>query len=388
MNMKRTMRWGFATLVALASVGLLAAPSLAAETIKIGFFAPITGPAAADGASAKNAVELAAKEVNDAGGIKGRKVELVVYDDRLNPQEAVAVANKLIEKDQVAGVVSGSYSGPTRVTAPIFAKAGIPMVAGYAVHPDVTKAGESNFRNGLLGTVEGAAAAELSVKALKAKRIAILSMDNDYGRELGNGFKQRAERLGATIVSYQSYKFPGEREFRPFLTRVKQDNPDLLFACGYYNEGALITRQSKELGLTAQIVGTEGMDSPKFLELAGPAVEGVIIVTTLNRDDPRPHVQAFLKSYRQASGIDADMVGASSYDAFKLLAGAIEKAGTDPKAIVKALAEGQNYDTLTGPVRRFVKGEPIKPVQVQVAREGKFRYHSVIDNPEVITPPQ
>jgi branched-chain amino acid transport system substrate-binding protein len=372
----------------MAIAGLLALPAFAAETIKIGFFAPITGPAAADGASARHAVELAAKEINDAGGIKGRKIELVIYDDRLNPQEAVAVANKLIEKDRVVGVVSGSYSGPTRVTAPIFAKAGIPMVAGYAVHPDVTKAGDSNFRNGLLGLVEGAAAAELAVKSFKAKRIAILSMDNDYGRELGAGFKQRAEKLGATIVSSQSYKFPGEREFRPFLTRVKEANPDLLFACGYYNEGALVTRQAKELGLNVQIVGTEGMDSPKFLELAGPAAEGLVIVTTLNRDDPRPQVQSFLKAYRQAHNIDADMVGASSYDALKILAAAIEKVGTDPKAITKFIAESPGFDTLTGPVRRFVKGEPIKPVQVQVVREGKFRYHSVIDNPEVITPPQ
>ena len=373
--------------LACAAAIALAGPAAGAESIKIGFFAPITGPAAADGASATHAVELAVKEVNAAGGIKGRQIELVVYDDRLNPQETVAVANKLIEKDQVVGVVSGSYSGPTRVAAPIFAKAGIPMVAGYAVHPDVTKAGESNFRNGLLGMVEGAAGAELAVKTLKAKRIAILSMDNDYGRELGSGFKARAEKLGATILSYQSYKFPGEREFRPFLTRIEEQNPDVIFASGYYNEGALLVRQAKELGLTAQIVGTEGMDSPKFIELAGPAAEGVIIVTTLNRDDPRPHVQQFLKAYRQAHNVDADMVGASAYDAFKLLAGAIEKVGTDPKAIVKALAEGQSYDTLTGPIRKFTKGEPIKPVQVQVVREGKFRQHSVIDNPEVITPP-
>ncbi len=199
--------------------------------------------------------------------------------------------------------------------------------------------------------------------------------------------RQRAERLGATIVSYQSYKFPGEREFRPFLTRVKEANPDLLFACGYYNEGALVTRQAKELGLNVQIVGTEGMDSPKFLELAGPAAEGLVIVTTLNRDDPRPHVQSFLKAYRQAYTIDADMVGASSYDALKILAAAIDKVGTDPKAITKFIAESPGFDTLTGPVRRFVKGEPIKPVQVQAVREGKFRYHSVIDTPEVITPP-
>lgn len=371
-----------------AIAAIVSGPALAQDSIKIGFFAPITGPAAADGASAQHAVELAVKETNAAGGIKGKKVELIVYDDRLNPQEAVAVANKLIEKDQVVGVVSGSYSGPTRVAAPIFAKAGVPMVAGYAVHPDVTKAGESNFRNGYLGTVEGAAAAELAVKALKAKRIAVLSMDNDYGRELGNGFKARAEKLGATVVSYQAYKFPGEREFRPFLTRVKEANPDLLFACGYYNEGALITRQAQELGLKIPIVGTEGMDSPKFLELAGPAAEGVMITTNLDRDDSRPLVQNFLKNYRQAYSIDADMVGASSFDAFKILVAAIEKAGTDKPAITKALAETKDYNGLTGKISRFIKGEAIKPVQIQVVKEGKFRRHSVIDNPEVITPVQ
>jgi branched-chain amino acid transport system substrate-binding protein len=387
MSQKLLSGWGFLFVLAAIAV-LVTTPALAQESIKIGFFAPITGPAAADGASAQHAVELAVKEVNAAGGIKGKKVELIVYDDRLNPQEAVAIANKLIEKDQVIGVVSGSYSGPTRVTAPIFAKAGVPMVAGYAVHPDVTKAGESNFRNGYLGTVEGAAAAELAVKTLKAKRIAVLSMDNDYGRELGDGFKARAEKLGATVVSYQAYKFPGEREFRPFLTRVKEANPDLLFACGYYNEGALITRQAKELGLKVPIVGTEGMDSPKFLELAGPAAEGLMITTNLDRDDSRPLVQNFLKNYRQAYSIDADMVGASSFDAFKILVAAIEKAGTDQKAITKALMETRDYNGLTGKISRFIKGEAIKPVQIQVVKEGKFRRHSIIDNPEVITPAQ
>ena len=152
MSQKTWLRMG-TLLAALAIATLLAIPALAQEAIRIGFFAPLTGPVAADGASAKQSVELALKEVNAAGGIMGKKVELVVYDDRLNPQEAVAIANKLIEKDLVVGVVSGSYSGPTRVTAPIFAKAGVPMVAGYAVHPDVTKAGNSNFRNGFLGEV-------------------------------------------------------------------------------------------------------------------------------------------------------------------------------------------------------------------------------------------
>ena len=363
------------------------------QQIPIGFFAPITGPAAADGMSAKNAVELGLKEVNETGGIRGKKVELIIYDDRLKAEEAVAIANKLIEKDKVVGVVSGSYSGPTRVSAPIFQKAGMPMVAGYAVHPDVTwepklkKPNDFCFRNGFLGEIEGAAAAEFAVKNLKAKRISLIFMDNDFGRAISAGFAERAEKLGATILTKQMYKFPGEKDFRPFLTRIKEGNPDVIFAAGYYNEAASIVRQAKELGIQSQILGEEGFDSPKFLEIAGPAAEGVIIATNLDRDDPRPLVQNFLKNYRKAYGEDADMVGASSHDAFMILLKAIEKVGTDPKAIQKALLETKDYNGLTGKISRFVQGEVVKPVQIQVVKDGKFRRLAVIDNPEVITPP-
>lgn len=363
------------------------------QDMPIGFFAPITGPAAADGASAKNAVELGLKEVNDAGGIKGKKINLIIYDDRLNPQEAVAIANKLIERDKVVGVVSGSYSSPTRVTAPIFQKAGIPMVAGYAVHPDVTwdpkekKPNDFCFRNGFLGEIEGAAAAEFAVKNLKAKKISLIFMDNDFGRALSSGFAERAEKLGATVLTKQMYKFPGEKDFRPYLTRIKEGNPDVIFAAGYYNEAASIARQAKELGVTSQILGEEGFDSPKFLEIAGPAAEGVIIATNLDRDDPRPLVQNFLKNYRKAYNEDADMVGASSYDAFMILVNAIRKAGTDPKRIQKTLLETRDYNGLTGKISRFVQGEVVKPVQIQVVKGGKFHRLGVVDNPEVITPP-
>ena len=374
-------------------LSILFLTSVYAQDIPIGFFAPITGPAAADGESARNAVLLGLKEVNDAGGIGGKKINLMIYDDRLNPQEAVAIANKLIEKDKVVGVVSGAYSGPTRVTAPIFQKAGIPMVAGYAVHPDVTwdpkekKPNDFCFRNGFLGEIEGAAAAEFAVKNLKAKKIALIFMDNDFGKAISSGFAERAEKLGATILTKQMYKFPGEKDFRPFLTRIKEGSPDVIFAAGYYNEAASIVRQAKELGITSQILGEEGFDSPKFLEIAGPAAEGVIIATNLDRDDPRPLVQNFLKNYQKAYNEDADMVGASSYDAFMILVNAVRKAGTDPKMIQKTLLETKDYNGLTGKISRFVQGEVVKPVQIQVVKGGKFHRLGVVDNPEVITPP-
>jgi len=367
--------------------------SASGQEIPIGFFAPITGPAAADGASAKNAVELGLKEVNDAGGIHGKKINLIIYDDRLNPQEAVAIANKLIERDKVVGVVSGSYSGPTRVTAPIFQKAGIPMVAGYAVHPDVTwdskekKPNDFCFRNGFLGEIEGAAAAEFAGKNLKAQKVSLIFMDNDFGRAISSGFAERAEKLGAKVLTKQMYKFPGEKDFRPYLTRIKEENLDLIFAAGYYNEAASIVRQAKELGITSKIMGEEGFDSPKFLEIAGPAAEDVVIATNLDRDDPRPLVQNFLRNYRKAYNEDADMVGASSYDAFMILVNAIRKAGTEAKAIQKALLETKDYNGLTGKISRFVQGEVVKPVQIQVVKGGKFHRLGVVDNPEVITPP-
>ncbi|HTX54210.1 MAG TPA: ABC transporter substrate-binding protein [Candidatus Baltobacteraceae bacterium] len=387
MDLKRSKTLGVLVVV-LAALLCAATPTLAQETIKIGFFAPITGPVAADGASAKQAVELAVKEVNAAGGIMGKKIELIVYDDRLNPQEAVAIANKLIEKDQVAGVVSGSYSGPTRVTAPIFAKAGMPMVAGYAVHPDVTKSGESNFRNGFLGEVEGGAAGEYAVKKLKSKAPAVIYMDNDFGREISAGFIKRAEKLGAKVTDKQMYKYPGEKDFRPFLTRIKESKPDLIFAAGYYDVAALIVRQAKELGLNVPILAEEGFDSPKFIELAGKDAEGVIIATNLDRGDARPVVQNFLKNYKAAYKIDPDMVGASSYDAFMILVNAIGRAGTtDHKAIIKALLDTKDYNGLTGKLSRFSKGEVVKPVQFQVVKDGQFKHHGVVDNPEVITPP-
>jgi branched-chain amino acid transport system substrate-binding protein len=380
------MKAVLALVVSLLAFTLGAGDAAAQGPIKIGFFAPMTGFAAADGASARHSAEIAVEEINAAGGIKGRKIELVSYDDRHDSKEAVAIANKLVERDQVIGVVSGSYSMPSRVTAPIFAKAGLPMTVAYAVHPDVTKAGPCIFRNGYLGQVEGWAGAESAVKHHKAKRIAVLTVDNDFGRVTGAAFIERAKKLGAEIVSEQIYKL-GEKEFGPYLTKLRDQPIDLIYHTSYYNEGAQITRKARELGIKAALEGTEGIDSPKFLELAGAAAEGATFTTNLNRDDPRPEVQSFLKKYQAKAGVGADMVGASAYDAMKLMARGIELGGTEAKAICNAIANLKDYPAVTGTIARFTKGEVTKPVQVQIVKEGKVRSFVTIDNPDVITPP-
>ena len=386
------MKWIKASCLAVLSLALLfgASFAIAADTVKIGLLAPLTGDAAADGESVANSVKLAVERVNSTGGLLGKKVEVVTYDDRADAKDSVALSRKLIEQDKVVAVVGGSYSTPMRAVAPIFQEEKVPFVAAYAVHPDITKAGNFCFRNGFLGTVEGKAAAYAAVKMLKAKKIALLVSDNDFGRTLSTGFKWYiANKAGgaATIVSEQAYPFP-EKDFRAYLSKIKQENPDLIFASGYYFQTGPVVKQARETGMKMHIMGEEGADSPKFLEIAGKeAAEGFVIVTNLNRDDKRPEVKSFLSTYEKRFKIQPDMVGASAYDAFMMICDSIKRAKSVKGDDVRnALANIKDFNGLTGQVKKFVKGEVVKDVQVQIVKNGRFHNLGVVSEPDLITP--
>jgi branched-chain amino acid transport system substrate-binding protein len=361
----------------------------AADTIKIGLMAPLTGFAAADGASVQNSVQLAVERVNKEGGLMGKNVELIVYDDRADGKDAVAIARKLIQQDKVVAVVGGSYSTPSRASAPIFQDEEIPFVAAYAVHPDITTAGNYCFRNGFLGMVEGKSAGYVAVKMLGAKRIALLTSDNDFGRTLTAGFKEYMQKEGkaAEIVYEQTYP-SSEKDFKPYLSKIKEINPDLIFASGYYFQTGPVLKQAREMGINTQVVGEEGADSPKTVEIAGNAAEGFILVTNLNRDDPRPEVQNFLKEYETRYKIQPDMVGASAYDAFMIICESIKKAGSlKGPAIRDAIAATKNFNALTGEIKGFdAVGEVVKEVQVQIIKDGRFRHYGVVKEMDLITP--
>jgi branched-chain amino acid transport system substrate-binding protein len=361
----------------------------AQDTINIGLLAPLTGAAAADGESVQNSIALALERVNAEGGLLGKKVKVITYDDRADAKESVALTRKLIEQDKVVAVVGGSYSTPMRAVAPIFQEEKIPFVAAYAVHPDITKAGNFCFRNGFLGTVEGKAAAYAAVKMLKGKKIALLVSDNDFGRTLSEGFKYYIDKKtngSAKIVFQQAYPM-SEKDFRAYLTKIKQESPDVIFASGYYFQTGPVVKQAREMGITAHIIGEEGADSPKFLEIAGKDAEGFVIVTNLNRDDKRPEVQKFLSTYEQRFKTQPDMVGASAYDAFMMICDGIKRAkSTKGDDIRNAIANIKNFNGLTGQVKNFTNGEVVKDVQVQIVKGGRFRNLGVVSDPDLITP--
>lgn len=359
------------------------------EPIRIGFFAPVTGPAAADGLSTTNSAELAVKLINEQGGVNGRLVELVKYDDALDTKQAVNIAQKLTTKDNVVAVVSGSYSGPTRVAAPIFQEAGIPMLSGYAVHPDVTKSGDFVFSQSFAGQVQGKAGAKVAIEMLGAKKVSIIAVDIDFGKELAESFTTYATANGTEVVSLDKFAM-ADKEFAPVITKLKEEvKPDLVYMANYYAQGAEFVRQAKNLGLDVPILGTEGIDSFQFLEIAGEDAEGVILTTNMNRDSENESTQDYIKTYTETYGIMPDMVGASVYDSFEVLFKVIAEVGTDPVAMKEAINSLQNFETVTGTLIEYAPSrEAIKPVQVQTVKDGEFHYYGEVKDIEIITPVQ
>lgn len=372
---------------ATIAAGLSPLAAEAQETIKIGFHAPLTGFAAADGKSAKQGAELAVTQANAAGGISGRKIELVAYDDEAKPENVIPVANKLIGQDKVAMTVSGSYSGPTRAAAAVFQRAGMPYISAYAIHADITRAGDFVFRTGMMGEVQGRAGAKLVGDILKKQRVVIVAVNNDFGQALTAGFKDAAPKFKLQIMKEYNFAMP-DRQFGPLVAQVKADNPDVIYAPGYFFNAGPLVAQLRAAGVEATIVGQEGYDSQRFIEIAGKASEGVIVTTSLDRDSKAAATRAFIDNYEKAYKDRVDMVAASGYSALTVAIEAMKKAGSLDGKAVRDTIRKTAFETAIGKLTFNQLGEVKKAVQVQTVKAGEFRHYAVIDDLQLLAPPE
>ncbi|MGZ9019059.1 MAG: ABC transporter substrate-binding protein [Rhodoplanes sp.] len=363
------------------------APAVQAQdAVKVGFHAPLTGFAAADGKSAKQGAELAVQKANATGGINGKQIELVVYDDEGKPENAIPLANKLIGQDKVAVAVSGGYSGPTRAAAPVFQRAGVPYISAYAIHPDITRAGDFVFRTGMMGEVQGRAGAKLVADQLKKKRVSIVAVNNDFGQALTAGFKDAAPKFNLEVIKEHTFAMP-DRQFGPLVAQVKSDNPDVIYAPGYFFNAGPLVAQLRAAGVNATIIGQEGYDSQRFIEIAGKAADGVIITTSLDRDSQDPATRTFIDDYEKTFKDRVDMVAASGNAAMTVAIEGLRKAGSDGKAVRDAIRANE-FTTAIGKLSFNDLGEVKKAVQVQVVKDGEFHRYGVIDDLQFLAPPE
>jgi len=371
----------------LGTFALAASISGQAGSIKVGFNVPLTGFAAADGKSALIGAELAVEQVNRAWRYSGNTLELVVYDDQASPKESAPLAAKLITQDGVVAGISGSYSGATRAAATIYQENSTPYISAYAVHPDITRSGEYVFRTSFMGEVQGRAGAKLVGEMMGKKRVSVITLANDFGKSLEAGFKEKAADFGIEILGEYDYSIK-DREFGPIVSKVKAESPDAIYASGYFFTAGPLVSQLREAGVDVPIVGQEGYDGEMFIKIAGPAAEGVIITTSLDRDSNDPLARAFIEGFQAKSGYPADMVSASTHTAVLVLAAALKQVGPGDKAALREAIASTSIKAATGNISFNKLGEVKKSVQVQIVRDGGWHHYAVISDPVLLAPPE
>jgi branched-chain amino acid transport system substrate-binding protein len=371
---KRTIWWCGALLT------VLFACQQRADEIRIGEFGSLTGGTATFGTSSHEGVMLALDEINSDGGLLGKKVRVITEDNQSKPEESVTAVLKLIKQDQVSAVVGEVASSRTLAAAPTCQSNHVPLLSPASTNPKVTQVGDYVFRACFIDPFQGSTMAKFAVERLKAKRIAILTdMKNDYSVGLAQFFRETAKKLGAEIVAEESYA-EGDIEFKAQLTEIKAENPDVIYVPGYYTECALIARQARELGLTQPLLGGDGWDSPKTVEIGGKAVEGVYITNHYSADDDRPVVKKFIADYKSKyGGKTPDAMAVLGYDAMRMMADAIKRAGsTDGPKIRDALAATRDFPGVSGNISIDAERNARKPIVIVQIRDGKYQFVEAI----------
>jgi len=355
--------------------------------IKIGFNAPLTGFASADGQSAEQGAKLARDLINDDGGVDGREIRLLVEDDAAASDQAVPVAKDFINNENVHFGVSGSYSTPTRAISTLYNENEVPFISAYATHPDITN-GDYTFRVGIWAPLHGKVAAKIADERMDVETAAVFKMNNDFGKTISNQFVESAKERDIEIVYTTTYDV-GESNFRSALNSVKGKDPDMLHATGYYHEAANIAKQKAEVGVKGTLFGEEGYDSPKFFELGGQSCNGTVITTNLNRGSDNEGTTTFIEEYRNKYDMRADMVAANSYDAVRLAAKAVEEGGsTDPDTVAETIEGLTEWtDAATGPIHEFIgPGEAVRDIPVQRVKNMDWTEYAVVTDEDIIRP--
>ena len=346
------------------------------NAIKVGEFASLTGKEATFGISSHEGTLLAVENLNAAGGVLGKKINLITEDDLSKSGEPATVVNKLISRDNVAAVLGEVASSRSLEAAPICQQNQIPMISPSSTNPKVTETGDFIFRVCFIDPFQGTVMANFDYNTLKARKVAILTdVKSDYSKGLAKFFKESFLKLGGQIVSELDFN-GGDKDFNAQLTSIKAANPDAVFVPGYYTDVALICIQARQLGLTVPLTGGDGWESDDLVKIGQQAVEGCYFSTHYSPDMATDKSQKFVADYRaRFNDKTPDAMAALGYDSAMILADAMKRAGTtDGPKVRDALAATKDFDGVTGITTINAQRDADKPAVILEVLNGKFKY--------------
>lgn len=352
-----------------------------ASVVKLGLITPLSGPVATFGQSTKEAVEMAVKKINDAGGINGMQVELIVEDDQGKPDDAANAVQKLINEDQVDAIIGCLTSSCTLAAGPIAQSAGVPMISSSSTADKVSEIGDFVARVCYKDSDQGNGVATFSYQSLKAQKAAVLyDVANDYSKGLAEEFKAGFTKNGGEIVAYESYA-TGDTDFNGQLTKIKTKNPDVIFLPDYYNTVGLIAKQARQLGLEQVMLGGDGWDSPELFNIGGDAVNNCYFSNHYSPDIPAAETKAFIEEYKAIyDGKTPDALAALGYDAANIMMDAIKRAGSVDKVAIKdAINSTTDFKGATGTISLDADRNVIKSMPIIKIDNGKQAFAEVIN---------
>jgi branched-chain amino acid transport system substrate-binding protein len=351
-----------------------------ANEILVGEFASLTGKEATFGQSSHEGTVLAVEELNAAGGVLGKKINLVTEDNQSKPGESANAVNKLIAKDGAVAILGEVASSRSLEAAPICQKDGVPQISPSSTNPKVTETGDYIFRVCFIDPFQGTVMANFAKKTLKAQKIAIFTdVKSDYSKGLAKFFKEAFTAAGGQIVAELDFN-GGDKDFKGQLTTIKGAGPEGVFVPGYYTDAALICIQAKEIGLNVPLFGGDGWESEKLTEIGKQAVEGTYFSTHYSPDAGGPKGKAFVDAYKKRyNGKLPDAMAALGYDSAMILADAIKRANSTEGAKIRdTLAATKDYDAVTGKITINAKRDAEKSAVILQVKGGKFAYVETI----------
>ena len=344
------------------------------DEIKIGANFELTGNVANYGSATLDGLKLAIKEVNDAGGVNGKKITIVDADNKSEASEAVNAATKLISDDKVKVIVGPAVTANVIAESQVATDDKIPVVAPDATSPEVTvENGQVKpyiFRSCFIDPQQGTVMAKFATENLKAKT-AVIYVDNstDYSKSLGKVFKEKFEAAGGKVLDQQAF-VAKDQDFKATLTTLKAANADVIFVPAYYEEVGKIVKQARELGITCPILGTDGWDDSKVADIAGADALNNTFFST-HYSDKDDSVKGFVEAFKQEYGHMPNVFAALGYDAGKMIVDAIKRAGSDdPEKIRQALEETKDLQVGTGTITMDKNHNPIKQAVILENKNG------------------
>ena len=347
------------------------------DEIRIGVNYELSGGVATYGQSSVDGIELAIKQVNEAGGIDGKKITLIKYDNKSEPQEATTLANKMIEQDKVVAILGPATSGSFMSQIPVAEKSKVPVASGSATADEVTvdESGvkEYAFRICFNDSYQGTGMATYALNNLsKTKAVIIMDNSSDYGKGLAENFEKTFTEGGGTIVAKESF-VKGDTDFNAILTSIRSEDFDVIFLPGYYEEAGLIIKQARDLGIDVPILGADGFDSPDLVKLAGEdALNDIYFSNHYSSLDEDPLVVQFIEDFNEEYGREPDAFNALGYDLAMFVVDGLKRAGkVDREALKDALASTEDFAGVTGSFSIDENHNPVKAIVVISLKDGK-----------------